>query len=105
MPASGPRAFQPVKSTDEEITLLQNRIKETFDWITSNPFVAGKLIPGVSLQAGSNLVSHGLGRGYISFFMGQPSQPVRLSTGQSPDRSTYVNVIADTACTVDLLVI
>lgn len=97
--------FKPIKSSDQELTLLQNAIKSSLDSLTSNPLLSGNMLRGVTLASGSNIVGHGLGRNYVSFLWGNPSAPVRLSYGKSPDRSKFVNVVADAAVTLDLLVL
>lgn len=97
--------FQRIQFSDPDLTLFANRIAETFDAITSNPLLGGNLIKQVNLFVGSNILSHGLGRNYVSFFAGNSSAPARFSYGGSPDPSTYINVVSDAACSADVLVL
>lgn len=94
--------FQRIQTSNEELNLLQNRIAESFDAMTSCQLLGGNLLQQVSLKTGSNLISHGLGRNYISFLQGNSSAPVNLSYGASPDRSKYINIVASAPCSVDL---
>jgi hypothetical protein len=98
-----PTRFQRIQTSDTELNLLQNRIAETFDSITSNPLLGGNFLSQVPLVAGSNLVSHGLGRNYVSWLSGNASAPVSLSSGKSPDPKTFLNLIADAPCSVDVV--
>jgi hypothetical protein len=97
--------FQPVKSNDQEMTLVQNALKRTLDSITRNPVVGGTLLRTVPIAAGSNLVNHGLGRNYITFFWGNPSASVSLSAGASPDPSKIINIVSSGPASLDLLVL
>lgn len=98
-----PIKFKQVQVADPEMNRLQDRLSDTLDSITGNPLLSGNLLAQVPLVAGSNLVSHGLGRRYISWLSGNASGPVSLSAGKSPDPLMFINVIADAPCNADIL--
>jgi hypothetical protein len=96
--------FQRIQTSDTELNLLQNRLAETLDALTSNDLVGGQLIRSTALKAGSNQISHGLGRNYVSFLSGNFTSPASLTAGASRDPSKFINLIATAACVVDLYV-
>lgn len=100
-----PIKFKQVQVADPEMNRLQDRLSETLDSVTSNPLLAGNLLSQVSLVAGSNLVSHGLGRRYITWLSGNASSPLSLSAGKSPDPLVFINVISDAPGSADILAI
>lgn len=83
--------------------LLSAAISNTIDSILDSPLVGANLLRRVPMAVGSNIVGHGLGRNYVSFFMGNPSVPMRLSFAQSPDPSTFANLVSDAAGVADIL--
>ena len=85
--------------------LLTSQIAQSLDSMTSNPVLAGNLLKAVNLSVGANMVSHGLGRNYVTFFVGNASAPARFSYGGSPDPATYLNIVSDAAVQADVLVL
>ncbi|HZU84170.1 MAG TPA: hypothetical protein VE987_14675 [Polyangiaceae bacterium] len=102
---AGPKRFRKVQLTDRGAQLLQESVKASLDSVTGHPLLNSKIIAQVPLAIGSNLVSHGLGRAYLSWFAGNLSGPARLSYGVSPDKTTIVNVVSDANVSADLLVL
>lgn len=94
--------FQRIQTNNEELQLMQNRLAETLDSLTSIVLLDGRLAQQVPLAPGSNLISHGLGRNYVSFLSGNYSAPARLSVGAVSDPTKYINIISDAACNADL---
>lgn len=94
--------FQRIQTDNEELQLMQNRLAESLDSLTAIPMLDGVFRKQVPLTPGSNIISHGLGRNYVSFFSGNFSRPSRLSVGASPDASKYINIISTDPCSADL---
>lgn len=65
--------FRKIQTTDKELNLLQDHIKETFDAITRNPWLSGKQIKQVAFAVGDNKVMHGLGRNYVGCYVAIPT--------------------------------
>lgn len=96
----------PLIKTASDIANLMPRWKSTLDPLLAGPLANAKLLPGVTLTAGSNTINHKLGQklqGYIvvlssaaaTFFDGQNTNP-------APERTLIITSSAPT--TVSLLV-
>lgn len=96
--------FQGIQTQDQAIQLLQGYIARTLNSLTSNPLLDGQLLRQVPLNAGANLVSHGLGRNYISWAPMNASALVILAFGKSPDPTKYISVTVSASCTCDIYV-
>jgi hypothetical protein len=127
------KPFRRIQTTDKDLNLIQDYLQDIFKSLNANPWLFGKPISRVALGAGTNLVQHGLGRNFVSCFMGIPSTvtpgtfgsdigtfgsnpapfgtPGETFSGASfalsqtqPDRSNYVAVVASAPVVVDLFV-
>lgn len=94
--------FRKIASASDDLNQVQDNVKAAVDELRRNPILDWNLIRGEALKAGTNLVGHGLGRPFISCFIGIPSTAVTLSRGTSPDTSKYIAIVASGPCTVDL---
>lgn len=59
----------------------------------------------VPLLSGSNQLSHGLGRSYVSYFLGNYDTSVSVKPLASPDRSKYIVLQASAPVVVDLFMV
>ena len=98
------KPFRKVQSTDKDLNLLQDNVKEFLDALIKNPLLSANVLRGVALSTGSNIVHHGLGRNYQSVFAAVTSAVASLSLGTSPDPTQYIAVTASAPCSVDMLV-
>lgn len=99
------KRFRKIVTDSTDINRLQDSIREVIDSVFMDPALGGNLIQGVNLSVGANVLSHGLGRKYKTWFIGNASVPARFSTGSSPDASLYVTLVSDAACIADVLVL
>lgn len=51
-----------VAASDDRFTLLQNNIEKALEKLTESDIIDGRLVPGSSLDVGTNTVTHRLGR-------------------------------------------
>ncbi len=99
------KPFRKVQTTDKDLNLVQDSIKEFLDALLKNPLLGANVVRGIQLATGDNLVAHGLGRNWVSAFLSLPSAGATLSlTATQTDRSQWVNVTASAPCAADLLV-
>jgi hypothetical protein len=78
------------------VNQLSSNTLETFSSITSNPLLSGKLLGPLTFVSGvAQTVSHGLGKNYLSWFVGSPNDYVRIKENKSPDRSKYIVLETD----------
>ena len=99
------RRFRGIQTNNRDLQLVQQQISETLDAVVDNPTNSAALISKVNITAGSNLISHGLGRAYLSFFVGRLSAATTIIEGTSPDRTKFLVVSATAPCTCDFLVL
>ena len=99
------KQFEVVNTQDYTIKRLQDNIAKAVNPLLRAPITYGLLLQGVSLAAGDNLVATGLGRSYISFFVGNMNAAVSIYAKTSPDNTKYLNLNSSVACTVDIWVI
>ncbi len=88
------RSFRKVHTTNQDLNLIQDNLKEVLDGIISNPVLQAKPVGPIILGTGTNIVSHGLGRAYQGCLVGIPSSVVSLSLGTSPDASQFIAIVA-----------
>ncbi len=104
------RPFRTVQTPDRVLNLIQDSLGETLDSITRNVVLNGQFIKQAAFVAGANTVSHGLGRNYLSFFLGGFTNKNNLAAASiyatlSPDPTKWIVLNASAPCTCDLLVI
>lgn len=98
------KRFRKVKTSTPELGEVQDNIADSLNPVLALPLSSSKFLPQQSFVSGPNLVSHGLGRKYLSCFFGPPSSSCSFTLSPSPDPSKFVNVVASAPCSVDLLV-
>ena len=106
--AAGKRALPRLRTDDSDVNRAFDGVSQALQGLATNVLVNGRLVRRVSLVAGRNLVSHGLGRGYLTWIACAPSTASVLTDAGSsanPDTSTYLAISATVACTVDLVVL
>jgi hypothetical protein len=96
--------FRRVQSTDKDLNLVQDQLGKAFALLAGNPFIAGHFLPQVPLVQGQNLISHSLGRAYISWGPLRPSAALHVYEIPSPDATKYVNLVASGPGTQDIYV-
>jgi hypothetical protein len=99
------KAFRRIPTTDRDLNLLQSHIADALRSMTDTP----RLLQAVQLTAGDNLVSHGLGRNYVSWWAANCDtnatiKPVVVANGAPVDRSKFLGINASVPTTLDLLV-
>jgi len=99
------KPFRRIQTTDRDLNLLQDHIKDVFDSIAAGALVDARFLSGVALSSGTNLVGHGLGKRYSSWGWMRPSAAVTLYETASPDATRLIALVASTACVVDLFVL
>jgi hypothetical protein len=104
MPAQTKR-FRPIPTANRDLQLVQSSLKEVVDSIQIGPLANCAFIPRVSLVAGANLVSHGLGRAYLSFFVARPTAAATLTEVVGVDSTKYISLTSSVAVIIDLLVL
>lgn len=98
------KPFRKVQTTDKDLNMLQENIKEFLDALIKNPLLSANVLRAVPLASGTNQVQHGLGRNYQSVFVGMSSTTPTLTIGTSADPTKFVAVTASAPCAVDMLV-
>ena len=99
------KPFRKIQTTDKDMNLLQDQLKEILDALLKNPIAGSNTVPSVKLAAGDNLVPHGLGRNWVSCFAALPSAVASLSlSAVQKDRTQWVNVTASAPCVATFLV-
>lgn len=99
------KPFRRIHTTDPEITLLQDAIKDSIDSLNADPVTGGNILTSVTFASGDNLISHGLGRNYVCVFVGVPSAACTFVEKTSPDRSKYVKLNASAPCSAAVQVL
>ncbi len=99
------RPFRRIQTSDKELNQVQDHLRGSLDPLMQAPFAQARLLKAVPLAAGTNTVSHGLGRPYLSVFPGIPSAASTLTLAASPDASKVLSVVASAPCIVDLAVL
>jgi hypothetical protein len=95
--------FHKIKTGNPELELLQSNLKSVFDSLDNEPFLGAKALGFVTLQTGVNLISHGLGKAYVSCVVSLPSANYAiLEETQSPDRTKYIAITATAPATVQM---
>lgn len=97
------KRFTPPQFADADMQLLSAALSSTLDSILDSPLIGANLVSRVKLSVGANVVGHGLGRNYVSFFMGNPSVPMRLFFDKSPDPARFATIVSDAAGVADIL--
>jgi hypothetical protein len=98
------KQFSPIKTTDQDLNLIQEAIREPLNTLIKNPLNGVKWMANISLKAGNNLVVHGLGRNYLSFWIGNQTAASSITAGTSPDPSKYLMLGATASCKADIFV-
>ncbi len=96
--------FIPVHTQDKTLKLIQERIAATLNPLLEFLPNGGKTLLQVQLKTGTNLVAHGLGRTYQSFWAFHPSAIATVTEGTSPDPSKYILFTASAPLSFDLVV-
>ena len=98
--------FRRIPSTDRDLNLVQAHLADVIRSIGDRP----RLLQGVQLLSGVNLVSHGLGANYVSYWLGNYDTSVDIKpvfndgAGNPIDRRKFVGLQATAPVTVDVLV-
>lgn len=93
------------KDVDRVLDTMQSNIQTSFSPLLDIAMLNGNLRLAESLAAGQdNLVAHGLGRKFISYFTGNPSAAGVVSTSatNNPNPDKYVILRTTISMTVDL---
>ena len=99
------KPFRRIPSTDRDMNLLQSHIADALRSMTDTPrFLQGLLIGTVP-----TLVSHGLGRAYVSYWLGNYDtsitvKPIATVDGKPVDRTKFLVLQASAPVTLDLQV-
>lgn len=101
------RPFTKIPTTDRDMNLIQSHIADVFRSLAATP----RFLQAVQLAAGANLISHGLGRNWVSYFLCNYDTSVTVKplvgvavSGSIPDRSKLLALQASAPVTVDLVV-
>lgn len=82
MPGIATPQFQPLRTSDFNLTKVQQNIAATFNALTSNPLVTGQLVQVTFADSDTDVVvNHGLGSSNVTF----------LSGGQTAAGSLYIS--------------
>jgi hypothetical protein len=71
MPAA--KQFRRIQTTDQALNLIQDQLQDLFKQILTNPWTFGRPLYQVRLNAGANLVQHGLGRNFVDCYVALPT--------------------------------
>lgn len=96
----------PDEPTDITINRLQTHLVSVVNPVISNPIFNGNYLQAVQLVAKTpQLISHGLGRNYIGWFLSRPNADgyVVYET-TSPDNATFVKLNCDTTITISVYI-
>lgn len=99
------KPFRKIPTTDRDLNLIQSHIADSFSSLNTTP----RVLLAVALVAGVNLVSHGLGRNYVTWWPANYDtsvtlKPVATFNGNPVDRSKYFAIQASGNVTADFLV-
>lgn len=98
------KPLRRIPTDDRNLNLIQSHISDVIRSLDGSH----NLVPSVQLKTGINLVSHGLGRNYVSWWPAQHDESVILKplndSVSNPDRSKYVAIQASAPTTVDIVV-
>lgn len=97
--------FRKIHTTSRDLNLVQDAIQAAFDALSKEPLSGAQILPQVPLAAGSNTLTHGLGRNYRSWAVFRPSAAVTVYETPSPDPATFLVLVASAPATLDLLVL
>lgn len=101
------RPFRRIQTTDRDLNLLQSHIADAVRSIGDTP----RWLQAVSLLAGPTIISHGLGRNWVSYWLGNYDTSVTVKplvgiavSGSIPDRSKYLVLQASAPVVADIFV-
>jgi hypothetical protein len=60
--SANPSSIPLVQTNDRNVNQLQQNFKKAIEPVLKNPIVTGTILTSVTLNSGSNSISHGLGR-------------------------------------------
>lgn len=103
---AGIKDFKKVANTSEDTAKLQERLQEYLQPITKCPLIDGVLLTDLVLPAGTNTISHKLGRKLIGWIVVRNQANSVLWDGQNgnslPEKTLIISCSAPT--TIDLWV-
>lgn len=98
------KPLRRVPTSDRELNLIQSHIADVIRSLDGSH----NLLQAVQLNAGPNLVSHGLGRAYVSWWPANYDTSILLrpltDAAHNPDRTKWVCIQASAPATVDIVV-
>jgi hypothetical protein len=108
------RSVARVRTTDSSVNRGFDQVNQSIQTLATNPLLNGNVVRRVSLSVGVNLVSHGLGRNYITWLAGAPSEALATfgsaplcdaGLSANPNPALYIAVYSPAACTADFVVL
>ncbi len=102
------QTFTRLQSDDGLFNRAQDNVQVFAEFLQSIPWLDGVLIEGVTINAGTTLVEHKLGREWRGWWLTDSSgtvglQPSSLSTSTA-DRSKFIEFVAGVPQTVNIWV-
>lgn len=93
--------IRKVRATHDDLSQVQDNVTQAWERFRqlAGTILDGQLHVALVLSAGSNPISHGLGRAYVSAFLSPPTAGA-VTMGQSPDVTKFINLVASAPCTV-----
>lgn len=101
---AGIRDYKKVASTTEDVSRLQDKLQEFFQPIVANPLLDGALLTGVKLTTAVSQVPHGLGRPPLGYIVTAQNANATVWRPSNSLPSTFLDLQASAAVTVDLWV-
>lgn len=92
------------QTQDRMLSMLQTQWGSQLNPVLQNPLLNGRLMLGVSLSAGTNVINHLLGRKLISYILCAQNAVSDIYQEPSMDANLYLNLNASADVTVDLYV-
>lgn len=94
------------QSGDRNFQMLQNQWATAIDPVLVNPLVQGRLVQGVVLTAGDNVINHKLGRALIGWMIVRNNASVTFYDKQDSNAMANLTLVlnASGAATVSLWV-
>ena len=95
-----------VQVPDQGQNRFNSSVKTSVDQLSKIPFLNGNFLQSIVLSTGQNTVNHGLGRAYISYFLGKTNAQVVPydTTPSSMDKTQSLQLTASAPVTIDLWV-
>lgn len=98
------KPFRRTQTLDKDVRLLQDSVDATLRTLTSLSILNGKLVQGLDLSSGDNVVDHGLDRSPQGYFIVRSDAHITIYDKQEIDEfpNRQITLNASAAARVDI---